>query len=89
MTESEVVTSPPVQPTDAEYLGCYADMVSDRVMPTVLTTTDLTPEVIKPKSCEVEHFAKILLTSFCTLCWRITRLAVSSQGKRAGEHTVQ
>ena len=29
MTESEVMTSTPTEPTDPGYIGCHADMISD------------------------------------------------------------
>ena len=45
MTESEVITATPIKPTDPGYIGCYADMTSDRVLTAALTMADLTPEV--------------------------------------------
>ena len=68
MTESEVVTSTPVEPTDPGYIGCYADMISDRIMATALTMTDLTPEVIIHWGFGVESSASgISLMSLCCL----------------------
>ena len=45
MTESEVITSTPVEPTDPGYIGCYANMTNDRVMATVLTMADFATKV--------------------------------------------
>lgn len=59
MTESEVVTSAAIEPIDSGYIGCYNDMISDRVMTSVVTMTDLTQEVF---SCNfvVRCFSKIM-----------------------------
>lgn len=46
MVDSEVeVSAPSPAPTGDDYVGCFSDMVSDRVMTSVLTSDDLTPEV--------------------------------------------
>ena len=68
MTEFEVITSTPIEPSDPEYIGCFADMISDRVIETALTMADLTPEVILRGGFGAESSAsKILLVSFFPL----------------------
>ena len=68
MTESEVVTSTPIEPTDPGYIGCYADMISDRIMATAVTMTNLTPKVIIHWGFGAESSASgISLMSLCCL----------------------
>lgn len=46
MVDYELEESPPSPaPTDDDYVGCFTDMVSDRVLTIVMTNEDLTPEV--------------------------------------------
>lgn len=46
MVESELEVSPPSPaPTGDNYVGCFNDMVSDRVMTIVISSEDLTVEV--------------------------------------------
>lgn len=46
MTQSEVEVFPPgPAPTSDEYLGCFNDMVADRVLTTVVTDKAMTLEV--------------------------------------------
>lgn len=48
MVEYDLAVSPPSPaPTDASYVGCFNDMIDDRIMSTVLIMEDLTPEVTK------------------------------------------
>ena len=61
MTESEVITSTPIEPSDPEYIGCFADMISDRVMETALTMVDLTSEVILRGGLGAESSASKIL----------------------------
>ena len=60
------MASTPIEPLDPEYIGCFADMISDRVMTTALIVADLTPEVIIRGSFGVEASASgISLMSLC------------------------
>lgn len=46
MVDHELEESPPSPaPTGDDYVGCFTDMVSDRVLTIVMTNEDLTPEV--------------------------------------------
>lgn len=46
MTDTEVESSPPgAVPTSDEYLGCFSDMVGDRVLATVTSDDAMTLEV--------------------------------------------
>lgn len=55
MTESDVVTSTLEDPMDPAYIGCFSDMINDRVMENVISMTDLTPEVRIPWRCFAVH----------------------------------
>lgn len=47
MVDHELGESPPSPaPTGDDYVGCFNDMISDRVLAIVMTNEDLTPEVI-------------------------------------------
>lgn len=47
-SDDALVETPAGAPADETYVGCFADSLDDRVMFTVTTLDDLTPEVSVP-----------------------------------------